>query len=132
MACSLLCYLLVALSPSPAVSLIACVGLGVFSAMLWPGTLILMEENMPAVGVTAYALMASGGDLGASVAPQAVGIVVDNVSLTDWASSIGQSLSLTPDQVGFKAGMLVAAIFPVLGVFLLLYMRKFFRNNKKA
>ena len=91
-----------------------------------------MEENMPAVGVTAYALMASGGDLGASVAPQAVGIVVDNVTLTDWARDLGQSLSLTPDQVGFKAGMLVAAIFPVLGVFLLLYMRKFFRNNKKA
>jgi MFS family permease len=132
MACSLLCYLLVALSPSPAVSLIACVGLGVFSAMLWPGTLILMEENMPAVGVTAYALMASGGDLGASVAPQAVGIVVDNVTLTDWARDLGQSLSLTPDQVGFKAGMLVAAIFPVLGVFLLLYMKKFFRNYKKA
>lgn len=132
MACSLLCYLLVALSPSPAVSLIACVGLGVFSAMLWPGTLILMEENMPAVGVTAYALMASGGDLGASVAPQAVGIVVDNVTLTGWASNLGQSLSLTPDQVGFKAGMLVAAVFPALGVFLLLYMRKFFRNAKKA
>jgi len=132
MACSLLCYLAVALSPSPAVSLMACVGLGIFSAMLWPGTLILMEENMPALGVTAYALMASGGDLGASIAPQAVGIVVDNVAVTDWAKSIGNSLSLSPDQVGFKAGMLLAAVFPVLGVILLIYMRKFFQRNKKA
>ena len=132
MACSLLCYLAVALSPSPAVSLMACVGLGIFSAMLWPGTLILMEENMPALGVTAYALMASGGDLGASIAPQAVGIVVDNVAVTDWAKSIGDSLSLSPDQVGFKAGMLLAAVFPVLGVILLIYMRKFFQRNKKA
>jgi len=131
MGCSILCYLVVALSPNGAVSLVACVALGIFSAMLWPGTLILMEENMPALGVTAYALMASGGDLGASIAPQAVGIVVDNVAVTDWAKSIGDSLSLSPEQVGFKAGMLLAAIFPVLGVILLLYMRKFFRNAKK-
>ena len=132
MACATLCYVVVAISHSGIVSLVACVVLGIFSAMLWPGTLILMEENMPAMGVAAYALMAAGGDLGASLAPQAIGIVVDNVAITDWANALGKSLSLSPEQIGFKAGMLTAAIFPILGTILLLYIRKFFRNAKKA
>ena len=122
------CYLIVAFSPNAVLSLIACIAVGICSSMLWPGTLILMEEKVPAVGVAAYALMAAGGDLGASVAPQTLGIIVDNISLTDWAQTFGSALSLTPEQVGFKAGMLIAAVFPILGVILLAYMKKHFKK----
>lgn len=123
-----LCYLGTAFSPNAALSLIACVMLGICTAMLWPGTLIFMEEKIPAAGVAAYALMAAGGDLGASVAPQTMGIVVDNISLTKWAETLGSRLSLTPEQVGFKAGMLIAAVFPILGILLLAYMKKYFKT----
>lgn len=125
---SIVCYLTVALSPNAILSLAACVMLGMCTSMLWPGTLILMEEKVPAVGVAAYALMAAGGDLGASVAPQTLGIIVDNISLTKWAQTFGNTLSLSPEQVGFKVGMLIAAIFPALGVILLVYMKKEFRK----
>ena len=123
-------YISIAMFTNSAISLIACVSLGVFSAMLWPGTLILMEEKIPAVGVAAYALMAAGGDLGASVAPQGMGIVVDKIALTQWASSLGVQLSMSSEQVGFKFGMLIASAFPLLGVILLLYMKKFFKTVK--
>ena len=123
-------YISIAIFTNAAISLIACVSLGVFSAMLWPGTLILMEEKIPAVGVAAYALMAAGGDLGASVAPQGMGIVVDKIALTQWASSLGVQLSMSSEQVGFKFGMLIASAFPLLGVILLLYMKKFFKTVK--
>lgn len=126
MAGSVACYLIAAVSPNAVVSLAACVLLGICTSMLWPGTLILMEEKIPAVGVAAYALMAAGGDFGASVAPQTLGIIVDNIALTDWAARLGNTLSLTPEQIGFKFGMLIAAIFPLLGVLLLLYMKRFF------
>lgn len=125
---SIVCYLIVAFSPNAILSLAACVMLGMCTSMLWPGTLILMEEKVPAVGVAAYALMAAGGDLGASVAPQTLGIIVDNISLTKWAQTFGNTLSLSPEQVGFKVGMLIAAIFPVLGVILLVYMKKELRK----
>ena len=104
---------------------------GICTSMLWPGTLILMEERVPAVGVAAYALMAAGGDFGASFAPQAMGVVVDEIAVTTWAQNVGNSLALSPEQVGFKAGMLITAIFPVLGFILLLYMKKFFRIKHK-
>jgi fucose permease len=123
-------YISIAIFTNSAVSLIACISLGVFSAMLWPGTLILMEEKIPSVGVAAYALMAAGGDLGASVAPQGMGIVVDKIALTQWASGFGETLSMSPEQVGFKFGMLIAAAFPLLGIILMLYMKKFFKTAK--
>lgn len=123
------CYIAIAFSPSAALSLVACVALGICTSMLWPGTLILMGEKIPAVGVAAYALMAAGGDLGASVAPQTFGIIVDNIAVTEWANTVGNALSLTPEQVGFKAAMLIAAVFPILGVLLLAYMKKFFKRQ---
>ncbi len=125
------CYVFVGFSSNAALSLVGCVLTGICTSMLWPGTLILMEEKIPAVGVSAYALMAAGGDFGASFAPQTMGIIVDKISATEWAQTFGSSLSLSPEQVGFKVGMLIAAIFPILGVLLLLYMKKFFKSDIK-
>ncbi len=123
-------YIAIATLTNAGLSLLACVSLGIFSSMLWPGTLILMEEKIPSVGVAAYALMAAGGDLGASVAPQGMGIIVDKIALTQWASSFGEAFSMSPEQVGFKVGMLIAAAFPLMGVILLLYMKRFFKTTK--
>ncbi len=127
---AVICYLVAALSPFVALSMIACVLTGFVTSMLWPGTLIMMEEKIPNPGVTAYALMAAGGDFGASVAPQMLGIVTDNVAASGWAAQLAVNLSLTPDEIGMKVGMIVAAIFPTVGIFVLLYIRSYFAKNK--
>lgn len=129
MLCSAVLYVAVAFIGNPVISILACALLGVSTAMLWPGSLILMEEKIPGVGVAAYALMAAGGDSGASVAPQLMGIVIDNVALTDWAEKVANYLSLTPEQIGFKVGMLATAVFPILGFCLLLYIKKHFNKT---
>ncbi len=114
------CYIVVGLTQKVVISMIACVLTGLCTSMLWPGTLILMEEKLPAAGVTAYALMASGGDLGGAVAPQLLGIVVDTVKESSLATHLGNRFSLTAEQIGMRAGMLLAALFPILGALLLL------------
>ncbi len=126
---AIVCYLTASLSPVPVISMIACVLTGIATSMLWPGTLILMEEKIPNVGVAAYALMAAGGDFGASVAPQTLGIIVDKVAASEWGLSFSKTISVTPEQLGMKVGMLVAAIFPILGVAVLLYMKKYFKKK---
>ncbi len=126
------CYLVAGLSSQTTLVLIACVLTGLFTAMLWPGTLILMEEKIPGVGVTAFALMAAGGDLGASVAPQLMGIVVDTVSASPMAADLGQALNLSAEQIGMKAGMLASAVFPILGTVLLLFMIRYFKKKEQA
>ena len=120
------CYIIVGLSGNVMISFIACVLTGCFTSMLWPGTLILMEEKIPNPGVAAYALMAAGGDFGASVAPQLMGIIVDKVAVSNWAAELSQVVSLSTEQIGMKTGMLVASIFPFLGIFLLVYINKYF------
>jgi len=130
------CYLIVGLSSGVIPAFAACILTGLFTAMLWPGTLIMMEEKIPGIGVTAYAMMAAGGDLGASIAPQLMGIVVDHVSASAWAAEMSTTLQLTTEQIGLKAGMLVTSVFPILGALLLLgiiaYFRKTAAQNKTA
>ena len=125
-------YISIAIFTSSVISLIACVSVGVFSAMLWPGTLILMEEKIPAVGVAAYALMAASGDMGASLAPQMMGIIVDKVSASGFAQNLASSSAMTPDEIGLKTGMLIASVFPILGTLLLIYIFRTFSKKAKA
>lgn len=103
------CYLVAGISAHTVPAFIACILTGVFTAMLWPGTLIMMEENISGVGVAAYALMAAGGDFGASIAPQLMGIIADNS--------------------GLQTGMLVSSIFPIVGIVLMLIIVRFFKAN---
>jgi len=124
------CYLCAALMPGAIVPLIACVLTGLFTSMLWPGTLILMEEKIPNPGVVAYALMAAGGDFGGSVAPQLHGIVVDAVAASSWAAELCTGGGMTPDQLGMKVGMLVSSIFPILGTVLLVVIIRHFEHKK--
>ena len=130
MLCAFICYMIIGLSSSVVFAFIACILTGFCTAMLWPGSLIMMEENVPNVGVAAYALMAAGGDLGASVAPQLMGIVVDNVSASSFASQMSSTLNLTAEQIGMKAGMFVTGMFPLMGTMLLLFLIPYFRKNK--
>lgn len=123
-ACAAICYLVAALSPIPLIGLIACAVTGFFTAMLWPGSLIAAADRFPTGGVFLYAMMAAGGDMGASVAPQAVGLITDAVIASPKAEMIAASLSLSPDQLGMKLGMLVGMVFPLIGAVLFYRMMK--------
>lgn len=124
------CYIAAGVSSNIIIAFAACVLTGLFTAMLWPGTLIMMEENIANAGVAAYALMAAGGDLGASIAPQLMGIVIDSVSASQFAERLAVTLNLTAEQIGMKAGMLFTSIFPIMGAILLLFIIRFFKKSK--
>jgi hypothetical protein len=129
MICASVCYLTVSFSNNTILSFVGCVLTGIFTAMLCPGTLILMEEKVKGVGVAAYALMASAGDFGASLAPQLMGIVVDNVSVSKFALEMSNTLNLSPEQIGLKVGMLITSIFPILGSFLIVFIIRYFKKQ---
>lgn len=132
MAGATLCYLTAGLTSHAAVALVACAMTGLFTSMLWPGALIMMEEKLPALGVAAYALMAAGGDLGASVAPQLMGIVVDAVAASPLAADLAVTTGLAAEQLGLKAGMLVTAVFPLCGMVLVLVVMRYFRKAREG
>ena len=131
MAASVVCYLVAGLVGGSVVPLIACVLVGLFSGLLWPGTLILMEEKLPGMGVTAYAFMAAGGDLGASLSPQLIGFVADEVASYADRTGLAAARGVTPDQLGMKAGILLNAVFPFLGIFVVIAITRYFRKETK-
>lgn len=125
-----ICYLTAGLVTNSAVCAVACVLTGICTSMLWPGTLIFMEENMPSIGVAAYALMAAGGDMGSSIAPQLLGAVTDTVAASGFAEKLSVTLSLSTEQIGMKAGMLVSSLFPIFGIAVVIIMRRYFKGRK--
>lgn len=129
---AVVCYLVAGLSSNVIFAFVACALTGLFTAMLWPGSLIMMEDNIPGLGVAAYALMAAGGDLGASVAPQLLGVVVDKVSESSFAQELSVSMNLATEQIGLKAGMIVTSVFPLLGVAVLISASVYFKKQKKS
>lgn len=125
---SFLCYITASLSQNAFVGLAACAFTGFCVSMLWPGTLIYTAEIIPENSVALYALLAAGGDLGGSVAPQLVGSITDAVAkkgmFSDWFAAY------SPEQIGFKVGMLTAAIFPLAGVFIVLIIRNAVKKHR--
>ena len=112
-----LCYLIAAITPIPIIGLIACAFTGFCVSMMWPGSLVVASDRFPKGGVLIFALMAAGGDFGASVGPQLVGVVTDaaiaNPSLIRMASELG----ITPEQFGMKLGMFIGMLFPLVAIF---------------
>ena len=111
------CYPVAALSGISVVGLLACALTGLCTSMLWPGNLVVAADRFPHGGVFLYAMMAAGGDLGASVGPQLVGMITDGVAAADWGVSLAARLSLQPEQLGMKCGLLVGALFPLVAIF---------------
>lgn len=119
-----LCYLTAAISSIKLLGLVACALTGICVSMMWPGTLSIASERFKAGGVVVFALMAAGGDMGAAVAPQLVGIVTDFAIKNKTLVAIADTLSLSPDGLGLKIGMLVGMLFPLIAIFVYASLHK--------
>lgn len=98
-ASSVLCifsYLLISLSPHPALSLIGCGICGFSVGIMWPGAFSIASATIKRGGTVLFAFLALGGDLGCSGGPALVGLV---------SELLGDNL---------KMGILGAVLFPAL------------------
>lgn len=95
--CSVLCmlsFVITAIGPVPAISLLGCTLCGLTVSLMWPGMLSLTAAVYPSGGTAMFAIMALGGDLGCSVGPWLTGIVAE--------------------ESGLNMGLLAAIVFPAV------------------
>ena len=118
------CYLTAALFDNAFIGLLSCALCGFCVSMLWPGNLVVATDRFPKGGVFIFAMMAAGGDLGASIGPQLVGIVTDTVIASEKALTLASSLGISAEQLGMKAGMLSGMLFPLAAIPLYYIMNK--------
>ena len=123
-----LCYLIAAISPFAVIGLIACAFTGFCVSMLWPGSLIVASDRFASGGVLIYALMAAGGDFGAAIGPQLVGIVTDATMTSEKLSAFVSGLGLS----GMKVGMLVGMLFPLFAIAVYFRMVKTEKKQKNT
>lgn len=124
------CYFVSAVSNIPILGLLACGFTGFCVSMLWPGSLLIASARISTGGVFIYAMMAAGGDLGASVGPQLVGIITDLAMKSDYIVSLADNWGLTGEQLGMKCGMLTGMLFPLVGIIVFLYILKTRRKEQ--
>ncbi len=106
------CYVCAAISPSPAVSLIACILCGTTVGIMWPGIYSISTDVIRHGGTGLFAYLALAGDLGCAGGPGMIGFVADAFS------------------GNLKAGILSAAAFPVVFVVILLILNKIGEYNE--
>ncbi len=126
------CYLVAAVSNVAVIGLIACGLTGFCVAMMWPGCLIVAADFFPKGGVFIYAMMAAGGDLGASIGPQLVGVVTDGVMGSSFGAELATKLGITVEQLGMKCGMLVGTLFPFIAVFVFFALTRHYKKRSRA
>ena len=124
-----ICYFTAVVTDMPLVGLFACAFTGFCAAMLWPGSIVVATDRFPAGGVFVFAMMAAGGDLGGSVGPQLVGVITDAVIANGNTVAVAESLSVSPEQLGMKAGLLVGMLFSLCAVPVYYTIRK---SDKKV
>lgn len=108
----LICYLFAAVSVNPVLGLAGCIICGFSVGIMWPGTISMASGRMPLGGTGLFALLAMGGDLGASIGPGVVGAVTQRVN------------------DNMKAGMFVGCIFPIVLIISLCVMKTFIAKKK--
>ena len=124
-----ICYLISAITNLPILGLFACAFTGFCTSMLWPGSLIVASDRFPNGGVFIFAMMAAGGDFGASIGPQLIGIVTDLTLKNETLLNIAAQMNLLPEQLGMKLGMFVGMLFPLCAIPLYIYVIKSKKNH---
>lgn len=112
---SALACVVMAVSPSAIVALVAIGFSGVFVSMLWPGTISLSAARYPLAGASMFALLAAAGDGGAALMPWLVGLIADqgtSLRATFIGSLLGPDMSL--QAFGLKAAFLATALCPLI------------------
>ncbi|MBQ9914665.1 MAG: MFS transporter, partial [Clostridia bacterium] len=123
------CYLLTALAPGSIVPLLAVFISGFGVSLIWPGTLSLAAETFPLAGSWIFALLAAGGDMGASFGPWLCGKLIDVSAKIPFIQNLAQTTNLSIEQTSLRIGMLSGAFFPLIGLFALLFLER--RKTKK-
>ncbi len=127
-----ICYLVAAVSSAPLVGLLACGLTGFCASMLWPGSLIAATDLIPQSGVVLFAMMAAGGDLGASVGPQLVGVITDTVIASPALQQLALQMGMLPSQFGMKLGLLTGMLFPLVGIPVCLKLRALYKMKGRS
>jgi MFS family permease len=123
-AAGVVCYVIAALSPYSSLSLAACAVCGLAASLLWPGTLVVTAARYPLAGAWMFAILAAAGDVGAALGPFVTGLATDQVLSAPAVVALSGGFGLTAEQFAIRAGILLAALFPLVTLACHIWLRR--------
>ncbi|MEG0570318.1 MAG: MFS transporter [Oscillospiraceae bacterium] len=111
---SIICYIIVAVSPFNWLNLVACCVCGLGASLLWPGTLVISSARYPMSGAWLFAILAAAGDIGAGVGTWIAGAIVDTFAQNNFVVSFASNIGMSTEQMALRFGVGISAIFPVI------------------
>ena len=124
----LTCYILAALSKNPIISLLGCAVCGFSVGLMWPGTLSMASGYFPKAGPALFAILALAGDIGCSIGPWIVGQISDFIVNSYETSMFLQNFGIGKLELGIKSGLLFIAVFPVIMIVTISFIKKTFKK----
>lgn len=97
----LICYLGIAFSQKPIISIVFCALCGLSVSVMWPMSFSMASMRFKNGGAPMFGFLAAAGDLGCSLGPWVVGIISSKASL--------------------QHGFLISSIFPGVMIILMIY-----------
>ncbi len=110
---AIVCYGVTVFAPSPFIALVGVAVSGLAVAVMWPGMLRLASKNYPMGGTAMFGVLAIAGDAGCALGPWLTGLVSDLAPASAQLQRMAANNGDTIEQLGLKAGILAAIIFPV-------------------
>ena len=126
---AIVCYGVTVFAPSPFIALVGVAVSGLAVAVMWPGMLRLASKNYPMGGTAMFGVLAIAGDAGCALGPWLTGLVSDLAPASAQLQRMAANNGDTIEQLGLKAGILAAIIFPVA---MLLGVIAFRRHTHRA
>ncbi|MDD4540527.1 MAG: MFS transporter, partial [Lentisphaeria bacterium] len=128
---AIICYVGVALSTTPLLSLLLCALSGLAVSMLWPGTLSISAARFPLAGTAMFATLAAAGDSGAAIGPYFASLVADMLPQHQAMANLATQLGISLEQLGLRAAILGSAIFPICSCLCLTWMYRHRHDTAK-
>ncbi len=122
--CAFVTYVLAGLAKNTAVVVFFCALTGFAVSCLWPGIMTLVSLRYSRCGAWIMAMCAVFGDLGASVAPYIMGVIIDagdKIAISTWLADVYQ---ITQIQASMRVALVVAGIFPLCSLFCQVILKK--------
>ncbi len=106
-------YVMAGLAKNTATVVLFCALTGFAVSCLWPGIMTLVSIKFMKCGAWIMAMCAVFGDLGASVAPYFMGVIIDagdSISATSWLMT---AYGISEVQAAMRVSLVAVAIFPL-------------------
>ena len=79
-----------------------------------------------------FAILAAAGDIGSSFGPWLLGVAADCIPAIPRFTDLSHALGITAEQLGLRAAMLTAVLFPLLGILALVWFRRKNAKDRKG